>query len=345
MNLITLKSPYLIFLGDVTELTYAKTGAGLAQWRPELCAGQLTLAGGSVDLGLPPMTIEEAANAGVGSLIIGTATVGGVVPTSWLDTLVQAAEAGLDIVSGAHGRLQEIPHLAAAAKRSGAKLVDVRVPPAALPVGSGKRRTGKRLLTVGTDCAVGKKYTALALHAAMKQRGMDADFRASGQTGIMISGRGIPMDSVVSDFLSGAAELLSPENTPEHWDVIEGQGAITHPAYGAVSMGLLMGSQPDAFVVCHEAGRTHIAGWPEVPLAGIAQIIQRIVSIGELTNPGIRCVGVSVNTSGLRSAEREEYLRQLERELRLPCVDPLVDGVEPILEQLTAEVAPAAEMA
>lgn len=345
MNVITLKPPYLIFLGDVTELTYAKTGAGLVQWRPELCAGQLTLTGGTVDLGLPSMTVEQAVAAGVGSLIVGTATVGGVVPQAWQETLVRAAAAGLDIVSGAHGRLRDIPHLSAAAEQSGANLIDVRVPPATLPVASGKKRTGKRLLTVGTDCAVGKKYTALALHAAMQDAGMDADFRASGQTGIMISGRGIPMDAVVSDFLSGAAELLSPENAPDHWDVIEGQGAITHPAYGAVSMGLLLGSQPEAFVVCHEAGRTHIAGWPDVPLAGIRENIERIVSIGQLTNPAIHCVGVSVNTSRLAPGERAGYLLQLERELGLPCVDPLIDGVGAIIERLAAEVSPMLETA
>jgi len=340
VNVITLKPPYLIFLGDVTELTYAKTGAGLAQWRPDACAGQLSLVKPGLALGLPDMNVEQAIAANVGSLIIGTATVGGVIPESWLDTLIEAAEAGLDIVSGAHGRLQDNPRLAAAAQKSGARLVDVRVPPAGLPVASGKKRSGKRLLTVGTDCAVGKKYTALALHAALKNAGMDADFRASGQTGIMISGQGIPMDSVVSDFLSGAAELLSPDNSPEHWDIIEGQGAIIHPAYGAVSVGLLMGSQPDAFVVCHEAGRTHIAGWPEIPLVKIAEIILRTVAVGRLTNPAIRCVGVSVNTSALAPDTRATYLQNLERQLGLPCVDPLIEGVDDIIECLVNDSIP-----
>jgi len=340
VNVIKLKPPYLIFVGDVTELTYVKTGAGLAQWRPDLCAGQLSLVSPGIDLGLPAMTVEQAIAANVGSLIIGTATVGGVIPDGWLDTLVQAAEAGLDIVSGAHGRLQDNPHLAAAAQRSGAKLVDVRVPPVGLPVASGKKRSGKRLLTVGTDCAVGKKYTALALHAAMKNAGMDADFRATGQTGIMISGQGIPMDAVVSDFLAGAAEQLSPDNSPEHWDIIEGQGAIVHPAYGAVSVGLLMGSQPDAFVVCHEAGRTHVAGWPEIPLVKIAEIILRTTAVGRLTNPSIRCVGVSVNTSALAADARETYLRRLEQQLGLPCVDPLVEGVDALIECLVNDVIP-----
>jgi len=299
MKTIKLKSPYLIFVGDAVKATYAKTGFGLVEWRRDLCKGQTSLAGGTIDLGLPSLTLEQAAESGVGSLIIGTATIGGSIPESWLDTLVEAASLGLDIVAGVHTRLSDIPRLREAAEQSGARLVDMRVPPETLPVGTGKKRTGLRLLTVGTDCALGKKYTALALEKDMKAEGMNVDFRASGQTGIMIAGRGIPIDAVVSDFVSGAAELLSPDNEPDHWDVVEGQGSIFHPGYSAVSMGLLVGSQPDAFVVCHEAGRTHIMGWDDFELPSIEQVIERTVTIGRQVNPAIRCVGISVNTSSL----------------------------------------------
>ncbi|GAB3282290.1 DUF1611 domain-containing protein [Parahaliea aestuarii] len=337
MNVIELTPPYLIFLGDVTTMTYAKTGAGLAQWRPELCAGQLSLVTGGVDLGLPAMTVAEAKAQGVRSLVVGTASVGGGIQPSWESTLVEAAEAGLDIVAGLHVRLASNARLATAAKASGVRLVDVRIPPADLPVGTGKKRSGMRLLTMGTDCAVGKKYTALALEAAMRDAGMAASFRASGQTGVMIAGEGLPIDAVVADFISGAAELLSPDNAPDHWDIIEGQGALTHPGYAAVTTGLLLGSQPDAFVVCHEAGRSQVSGWEDYPLPSIDEIIQRTVAVGSITNPGIHCVGVSVNTSTLAPDERRPYLEQLERELGLPCVDPLIDGMAAIVERLRLE--------
>jgi uncharacterized NAD-dependent epimerase/dehydratase family protein len=334
MNIIELRRPYLIFTGAETRLTYAKTGAGLVQWRRELCLGQLALGDEAIDLGIPRLTLEQAVDSGAGSLLIGTAAVGGGLPANWLDTLEQAARLGLDLVAGLHTPLRSEPRLQAAAAEAGVRLVDVRTPPAQLPVGSGKRRSGKRLLTVGTDCAVGKKYTALVLERDLRAAGLPADFRASGQTGIMIAGQGIPMDAVVSDFLSGAAELLSPDNDAQHWDVIEGQGSIFHPGYSAVSIGLLTGSQPDAFVVCHEAGRECISGWEHYPLPTIEAVIERTVVLGSLTNPAIRCVGVSVNTSLLAAAQRQPYLAELEQRLRLPCVDPLIDGTARIVAQL-----------
>ncbi|TXS90817.1 DUF1611 domain-containing protein [Parahaliea maris] len=341
MNVIELSPPYLIFLGDVTDTTYAKTGAGLAQWRPELCLGQLSLIDTGVDLGLPAMTVAEAAAAGARSLVIGTASVGGGVPEAWLPTLLEAVSVGMEVVAGVHATLASHPALSAAASAAGVRLVDVRVPPVGIPVASGRKRRGMRLLTVGTDCAVGKKYTALAIDKAMREVGLQSQFRASGQTGIMIAGEGMPIDAVVADFVSGAAELLSPANEPAHWDVIEGQGCLTHPGYAAVSMGLLLGSQPDAFVVCHEAGRTHISGWEDFPLASVDQVIARTVAAGAITNPAIRCVGVSVNTSNLASAEVAGYLSRLEENLGLPCFDPLRQVPSSLLQTLQA-MTPAA---
>lgn len=337
MQEITLKPPYLVFAGDEENPTYLKTALGVVQWRPELCVGQLRLTDSTVDLGLPDLTIEAATEARVGSMIIGSAPVGGVLPDNWIAPLCEAASAGIDIVSGLHVRLSDVPGLAAVASQSGARLIDVRVPPAELPIATGRKRSGLRLLTVGTDCALGKKYTALQMAQDMKAAGFDADFRATGQTGIMIAGRGIPIDAVISDFIAGAAEVLSPENTPDHWDIIEGQGAIHHPAYGAVSHGLLVGSQPDAIVVCHAAGRTHVSFWPDYPLPTIGETIQRNLDIGRLTNPKIQCVGVSVNTSGLSARERESYLQGLSETYGLPCIDPLVNGTGAIVEQLRQE--------
>ncbi|MHA7816952.1 MAG: DUF1611 domain-containing protein [Pseudohaliea sp.] len=334
MQRIALNTPYLIFVGDETRVTYAKTGRGIVDWRREHCAGQLRLSGEACDLGLPDMSVAEASSAGVGSLVVGTALVGGSIPPPWVATLAEAARAGIDIVAGLHTQLASIPELAAAAAAGGARLVDVRTPPPDLPVGTGKKRPGKRLLTVGTDCALGKKYTALQLEQDLRAAGAKADFRASGQTGIMIAGEGVPIDCVVADFISGAAEVLSPDNEPDHWDVIEGQGGIFHPGYAAVSHGLLIGSQPDAFVVCHAAGREQVEGWPHMPLPGIGDVIERTLQIGALTNPGIRCVGISVNTSTLPEGERREYLARLGKRYGLPAVDPLFTGAAAILDNL-----------
>ncbi len=334
---VQLTPPYLLFLGDETRLPYAKTGAGILQWRPELCKGQLRLNEDGCDLGLPDMSIQQAVEAGVQSLIIGVAPIGGCIPDTWLVVLEEAARQGLNIVAGLHSGLATMPRLCAAAESSGARLIDIRVPPETLPVGTGKKRRGRRLLTVGTDCALGKKYSALALEKDMKAAGMNVDFRASGQTGIMIAGQGIPIDAVVADFISGAAEVLSPDNSDDHWDVIEGQGSIFHPGYAAVSCGLLMGSQPDAFVVCHAAGRTHISGWEDFAVPSIEQVIERTVSLGAQVNPAIRCVGVSVNTVSLEVGQREDYLAELSAHTGLPCVDPLIDGTASIIERLNAD--------
>lgn len=334
MQQLELKAPYLIFLGSETDETYAKTGAGVAHWSPEKCMGQFHLEGGAVDLGLQEHSIESAAKAGAKSLLIGTAVIGGAIPESWVGVLIEAMERGMDIVAGVHTRLNEIPELKAAAEKNNVNLIDVRVPPKNLPVGNGKKRSGKRLLTVGTDCALGKKYTALAIAKELQDQGKKATFRASGQTGIMISGSGIPIDAVVADFISGAAEALSPDNDADHWDIIEGQGSIYHPGYAAVSMGLLMGSQPDAFVVCHQAGRTHISGWPEFELPTIREVIERTIDIGKQTNKNIHCVGLSINTSKLTEQEARDFLESLENVFELPATDPIRFGVGNIVKAL-----------
>lgn len=328
---LTLRPPYLIFLGDETRRTYGKTGQGIADWRPERCAGQLRLTPDTLHLGLPDLSVEEAIAAGAGSLIVGTALVGGSLPAAWIDTLCRAARGGMDIVAGLHSRLDRIPELVAAASEGGAQLIDVRTPPADLPVGNGRKRRGRRLLTVGTDCALGKKYTALQLERDMLAQGLNASFRASGQTGIMIAGSGVPIDCVVADFISGAAEVLSPDNADDHWDIIEGQGAIFHPGYAAVTHGLLIGSQPDVFVVCHEAHRDVVSGWPHIPLPTIGEVIERTEAIGRLTSPAIRCVGISVNTSHLSDEERAGYLQSLSDRYGLPCVDPMAEGTMELL--------------
>jgi len=333
----SLRAPYLIFLGDEKEPLFAKTAAGLAEWCPEACVGQLRLGAETASVGLPDMTVAEAASQSAKSLVIGVANVGGGIPDHWMPTLLRAIEAGMDIVAGMHERLADFPALKDAAGRFGVRLVDVRVPPPSLPIGTGKKRRGLRALTIGTDCAVGKKYTALALARELQNRGVKADFRATGQTGIMIAGSGIPLDAVVSDFIAGAAELLSPDNDADHWDIVEGQGGLFHPAYAGVTLGLLHGSQPDAFVVCHDACREAIKGWAGYPVPSIQDVIERTVAFGQLTNPAIRCVGVSVNTAALSEDVRPGYLHDLEEKIGLPCVDPLKGGTGPVADRLERE--------
>jgi len=327
-NTLVLPHPYLLFLGDTTEPAYAKTAFGLRDWVPERCIGEWACAEATVTTGLPRLTPAEAHAKGARALVIGVANTGGVIGASWVPLLVQALEGGLDIISGMHARLADVPPLKAAATRTGRRLIDVRTPPANIPVGTGRKRSGKRLLTVGTDCALGKKYTALAIARAFAERGIAADFRATGQTGILIAGGGMPMDAVVTDFEAGAAEILSPDALPDHWDVIEGQGSLFHPGYAAVSLGLLHGSQPDVFVVCHEPGRERVLGHEEFPLPSLAETIDLTLRLGRRTNPAIRCGGISLNTSRLETSAARELLARESLRLGLPAADPIRGGPE-----------------
>jgi len=334
LTTVQLNAPYLILIGDLVDPTYAKTGLGIVHWRPDLVAGQLRFEGSRIDMGVPDMSVAEAVQAGAKSLLIGVAPVGGVVPENWWKSIEEAAHAGLDIVCGLHLKLADFPAVVAAAKATGARLIDVRNPPTKLPIGTGMKRSGKRVLMVGTDCSIGKKYSALALDQAMREAGMKSTFRATGQTGIMLAGEGIPIDAVVADFISGAAELISPDNDDDHWDVIEGQGSLFHPGYSGVSLGLLHGSQADAFVLCHDASRSVVSGWEHYTLPSIREAIDLHVSMGSRTNPDIRCIGISVNTSSLPADKRLDYLARLSEEFRLPCVDPLIDGCGPIVTHI-----------
>lgn len=337
---VQLRSPYLIYFGDVPDTGHAKTGLGLIQWRREYCAGQLRSLGCQVDGGLRDMSIADAVAAGVGSIVIGVASEGGAIPEAWVGDLAEAARAGLDVVSGMHVRLSDFPEIAAAAQASGARLLDIRTPPNSLPIGTGEKRSGHRLLTVGTDCAVGKKYTALAIEREMRERGLDADFRATGQTGIMIAGTGIPLDCVVSDFLSGAAEMLSPAAADDHWDVIEGQGALSHPSFAGVSLGLLHGSQPDALVLCHDPSRKFLLGTEpgrRFPVSPVTDSIEQCLTFARRVNPAARFVGLAVNTSMLSETDRNVLLKKLELETGLPAVDPIKDGASRIVDRILSE--------
>jgi len=325
---LQLPYPYLLFLGDTTEAAYAKTAFGLRDWVPERCLGEWACEAATVTTGLPRLTPREAYAKGARALVIGVANTGGVIGECWIPLLVEALAAGLDLVSGLHAKLRDVPQLEDAAQRCGRRLIDVRTPPPAIPIASGRKRSGKRLLTVGTDCALGKKYTALALARAFAERGLTVDFRATGQTGILIAGGGVPMDAVVADFEAGAAEVLSPDAPADHWDVIEGQGSLFHPAYAAVSLGLLHGSQPDVFVVCHEPGRTTLVGHPQFPVPSLAETIGLTLRLGRRTNPAMRCGGISLNTAALDAESARELLARESMRLGLPAADPIRKGPE-----------------
>ena len=331
---VDVPSPYLLFLGDITELPYAKTALGLRDWAPEKCVGEYALPGATVTTGLTKLNPTEAHARGARSLVIGVANRGGTLNPEWLPALLESLEAGLDIVSGMHARLADNRELDAAARRLGRRLIDVRRPPPGIPIASGRKRSGKRLLTVGTDCALGKKYTALVLAREFRRRGVDADFRASGQTGILIAGSGIPLDAVVSDFVAGAAELLSPDADDDHWDVVEGQGSLFHPSYAGVSLGLLHGTQPDVIVLCHEQGRDRILGLEEFALPSLDEAVYLNVELARRTNPHVRCAGVSLNTSGLDASRARAVLAELKAQLGMPVADPMRSGPE--LEELVA---------
>jgi uncharacterized NAD-dependent epimerase/dehydratase family protein len=321
-----LSKPYLLFLGDATSFLDCKTGAGLRDWCPADVIGQHSLPACTVDLGIPTLGLPEAVARGARSLVIGVAPVGGAIPPAWWPTLFAALEAGLDIVSGMHTRLGEIPDLAASAARLGRKLFNVRHADRRFAAGTGKKRTGRRALTVGMDCAIGKKYTALALAKALNERGIEASFRATGQTGIMISGRGVAIDAVVADFIAGAAEWLSPDNKPDHWDVVEGQGSLFHPAYAGVTLGLVHGTQPDAMVLCHDPRRQTIDDFPHCPLPTLEEAMRQYLTAAKVTNRQARFIGISLDTSRLAEPERLELCNRLEAQLNLPVIDPMRDG-------------------
>jgi uncharacterized NAD-dependent epimerase/dehydratase family protein len=308
----------------------------LRDWCGQDVLGEWSLPQATVTLGIPRLSPAEAARQGAGSIVVGVAAVGGALPPGWLPELEAALDAGLDIVSGQHTRLTEFPVLVQAAARSGSRLIDVRHSDQVFPAGTGRRRTGRRVLTVGTDCALGKKYTALALTQALQAQGVPATFRATGQTGVMIAGEGVAIDAVVSDFVAGAAEQLSPDNAPDHWDVIEGQGALFHPAYAGVTLGLLHGSQPDALILCHDPARSTIEGYPNHPIPELKEAIRRYVEAGQLTNPGVRCVGISINSSSLTDAEWADYANGLTEQLGLPVADPMRGGVTALAHALLA---------
>jgi len=331
-----IETPYLLFLGDAPDMLAAKVAIGIRDWRPENALGQFRLPGCGADLGLTDMTLEEAKAAGVRTLVIGVANRGGVISQEWKKVLVAALEEGFDLASGLHNLLRDEPDLKAVAEATGRTLHDVRVPTVKYPIADGVKRKGKRCLAVGTDCSVGKMYTAMAMEREMHARGMKATFRATGQTGILITGDGVPLDAVVADFMAGSVEWLTPDNDPDHWDLIEGQGSLFHVSYSGVTMALIHGGQPDALILSHEPTRAHMRGLPGYSLPTLAQLRDTALPLARIANPACQVVGVSVNTQHMKETEARAYLEQVEAEMGLPATDPYRFGPAKLVEALAA---------
>ncbi|ULR32548.1 DUF1611 domain-containing protein [Dickeya fangzhongdai] len=330
---MNIKKPYLLFLGDAHDQLAAKVAIGIKQWHPEYCVGQYRMAGCQADCGLPDLDIAAARAAGAQTLVIGVANRGGIISDAWIAVLRQALECGMDLAAGLHNKLADVPEISELAARLGRSLFDVRHPTQSFPVANGRKRSGKRLLPVGTDCSCGKMYTALAIEKALLERGGNATFRATGQTGILISGAGVSIDAVVSDFIAGAVETLAPDNDADHWDVIEGQGSLFHPSFAGVTTGIIHGAQPDALVLCHEPTRTRMRG-VDYPLPDLQACIDLNLAMARLTNPNARFVGVSINSAHLSEADALAYMAKLEHQLGLPVVDPFRQGVGRIIDNL-----------
>ena len=334
-------APFLLYLGRSADALGIKTSRGLAAFRRGDCVGEFRHDDCPQTLGLPRLTMAEAAAKGARTLVLGIAGAGGKLADELVEDAATALQAGLNVAAGLHERLRDQPRLARLASEQGLQLFDVRDPPPNLNVGKGTPRAGRRVLTVGTDCSVGKMYATLALTWALRERGVPADFRATGQTGILIAGEGVPVDAVIADFISGAIEQLAPAREDDGWDLIEGQGSLFHPSFAGVSLGLLHGAQPEALVLCHEPGRAHMRGIPGRALPDLAECLERNIEAARLTSPAVRAAGICLNTSAM---DRDSALRLcagMEDQLGLPCTDPIAFGVEPIIDRLLCS-APSA---
>ncbi len=295
--------------------------------------------------GIPVVgSMAEGLARGADSVLIGIAPTGGRLPEAWREWLREALVGGCDIVSGLHTFLSDDPLLAEAARIGGRTITDIRRPPADLPVAGGLAKQLEPLvvLTVGTDCNVGKMTAQLQLVRGLNERGLRTRFVATGQTGIMIEGWGIGVDAVVADFIAGAAERITLEGA-EGADVVlvEGQGSINHPGYSGVTLGLLHGSCPDAMILCHQASRQYIgdyrtASWLRLP--PLAEYVDTYERLAGLVHPS-KVVGIALNTYDLSEADASAACDRATAETGLPCTDPVRFDPAPLYEAIEAAAA------
>jgi uncharacterized NAD-dependent epimerase/dehydratase family protein len=323
-----------------------KTAAGLARFRPERLSAVLDppRAGKSVSaaavIGVThsaPVvaTLDEAAAAGSNALLLGTAPVGGRLPARWRPWITAAIERGWDVWGGLHDQLNEDAELAALAQRHRAKLVDLRWVPDNLPVAERRAESldAHVVLTVGSDCNVGKMTAAWAITEELRQRGERAAFVATGQTGILISGWGLAVDRVPADFVAGAAELLTLEGARlADWVIVEGQGSLIHPGYSGVTLGLLHGSLPRSLVLCHQAGRDHVRHGGN-PIPSLERLVSLYEEAAEWISPA-QVTGVALNTFGMPAGEARSERRKAHEETGLPVQDVALEGAAGLVENL-----------
>ncbi len=283
-------------------------------------------------------TVEEALAHSPTGLLIGIVGPGGILPDRWRSIISAFLQRGLDVVSGLHLFISEDDEFAAMAKASGAAIQDLRKPPPDLVVASNQalRHQGVRVLTVGTDCNLGKMVTSLEITVAAREAGWDAEFVATGQTGIAIAGCGIAIDAVVSDFVAGAAERLVLERAERELLVLEGQGSLTHPGFSGVTLGLLHGAAPQALVLCHHPGREHMRACPTpTPVPDIETVLPLYESVSRINFP-CKVIAISLNTVDLYDSQAEAIVAETERRCGLPTTDPLRFGVAKIVQALEA---------
>jgi uncharacterized NAD-dependent epimerase/dehydratase family protein len=279
-------------------------------------------------------SVSEAVKLGSNVLVIGVAPFGGALTAEWRAALLEAIEAGMHVEAGLHTVLSDDPELSAAAAAAGVELRDLRAAPLGLsvPAGPAQRPAARVVHTVGSDCAIGKMSVTLELDAAARERGLESAFVATGQTGIAIAGWGIAVDHVISDFIAGAASRLVAEGASRAPLLfVEGQGALGHPAYSGVTLGLLHGSLPDALVLCHRAGTTFIEDYPETPIPSLPALIASYEGAIGWVRPA-RVVAIALNTRGLDDDTARAEIARATEETGLPATDPVRFGAEPILE-------------
>ena len=298
-----------------------------------------TRAGESYE-GIPIVgTVEEAVPLGPTTAAVGVATQGGRFPPAWREVLKDSIRAGLDLESGLHEFVSDDPELSALADEHGVELRDLRKPPADLsvPTGENLRLDATTVLTVGSDCAIGKKTVAVELDLAARRRGVQSVFVPTGQTGIWIAGWGIAIDAVVSDFLAGAAERLVVEGAARGGELlwVEGQGSLVHPAYSGVTMGLMHGAAPHAYVLVHKARATHTEGYPDHPIPPLTELIELHERASLPLRPA-KVVAIALHTGGLEDDEARAEIVRVGEETGLPVDDPVRFGADRLLDAVIA---------
>jgi uncharacterized NAD-dependent epimerase/dehydratase family protein len=333
---------YLILAeGRSDDPHYGKTARGILRYAPDPTVAILdsTHAGETVD-GVPVVaTVEEALRFEPTTAVVGVATQGGRFPPAWRDLLKACIASGLDIENGLHEFVGDDEELRALADRHDVELRDLRKPPPDLnvPTGENLELPARIALTVGSDCAIGKKTVALELDLEARRRGLPSVFVPTGQTGIAIAGWGIAVDAVVSDFLAGAAERLVVEGHRRGGELlfVEGQGALTHPAYSGVTLGLIHGTAPHAFVLCHKAGASEIEGYPGHPLPSLSELVDLHERISLPLRPA-RVACVALNTAELEDDAAHDAIAEAAAETGLPADDPVRFGAGPLLTAVLA---------